>query len=90
MSQITAEDKKSIFNEHGGSETNTGSAAGQVALFTKRINHITDHLRTNKKDHSSRRSLLQMVGKRKRLLAYIAGKDIQAYRDLIKKLNLRR
>lgn len=90
MSQLTTDGKKNIFKEHGGSETNTGSAAGQVALFTDRINHITEHLRTNKKDHSSRRSLLQMVGKRRRLLTYIASKDINAYRDLIKKLDLRR
>lgn len=90
MSQVTKDVKKNIFKEHGGSETNTGSAAGQVGLFTERINHITEHLRTNKKDHSSRRSLLQMVGKRRRLLTYIASKDITAYRELIKKLNLRR
>lgn len=83
-------DKKEIFKEYGGTETNTGSVEGQVALFTARINKISDHLKSNKKDFSSTRTLLQLVGKRKRLLQYLAKKDINKYRELIEKLNLRK
>lgn len=79
-----------IFTEHGGSETNTGSTEGQVALFTYRIKMLSEHLQTNKKDHSARRTLLSLVGKRKRLLEYLAKKDLEGYRALIKKLGLRK
>ena len=87
---LTTEKKEEIFSEYGGSATNTGSIEGQVALFTYRINSLSQHLRENKKDHSCRRSLLTLVGKRKRLLKYLASKDIQKYRDLIEKLGIRK
>lgn len=90
MGTMTADNRRAIFKEHGGAETNTGSIEGQVALFTERIKLISDHLKTNKKDHASRRSLLKMVGQRKRLLAYLAKKDLDGYRALIQKLNLRK
>ena len=79
-----------IFAEHGGNATNTGSVEGQVALFTYRIQSLSDHLRANKKDHSSRRALLTLVGKRRRLLRYLSKKDITKYRSLIEKLNIRK
>jgi small subunit ribosomal protein S15 len=79
-----------IFAEYGGSAGNTGSTECQVALFTFRIKALSDHLRINHKDHSSRRALLTLVGKRRRLLNYLASKDIQKYRDLIVKLNIRK
>jgi len=82
--------KKEIFAEFGGSETNTGSAHAQVALFTERINEMSEHLKIQKKDHATRLSLIKLVGKRKKLLRYIAKNDIQDYRDLIKKLGLRK
>lgn len=81
---------KEIFTEYGGGEKNTGSTEGQIAFFTYRIKCLSDHLQSNHKDHSSRRALLTLVGKRKRLLGYLASKDIQKYRDLIVKLNLRK
>ena len=79
-----------IFAEHGGNAPNTGSVEGQVALFTYRIQSLSDHLRANKKDHSSRRALLTLVGKRRRLLRYLSKKDITKYRSLIEKLNIRK
>jgi small subunit ribosomal protein S15 len=79
-----------IFAEYGGSPTNTGSVEGQIALFTYRIQSLSDHLKTNKKDHSCRRTLLTLVGKRKRFLSYLMKKDIQRYRDIIEKLGLRK
>lgn len=87
---LTKEKTQEIFNQYGGSEGNTGSPEGQVALFTHRIKGLSDHLQTNKKDHSCRRTLLSLVGKRKRLLNYIAKKDIVKYRELIKELGIRR
>ncbi len=87
---LTKEQKDEIFKEFGGAEGNTGSIEGQVALFTYRIKGLSDHLKTNKKDHSCRRTLLTLVGKRRRLLRYLAKKDIQKYRDLIEKLGLRK
>ncbi len=87
---ITTEKKKEIFKEFGGSETNTGSVEAQVALLTHRINHISQHLRNQRKDHSSTRSLYKMVGRRKSLLKYLANKDINRYRAIIEKLNLRK
>jgi small subunit ribosomal protein S15 len=88
--RVTAERKKEIFNEHGGNDANTGSAEGQIALFTERINHLTEHLKVNKKDYSSELSLIKMVGKRRALLNYVAKKDIFRYRDIVKKLGLRK
>jgi small subunit ribosomal protein S15 len=88
--QVTKEVKKNIFTEFGGAETNTGSTEAQVALFTSRINHISDHLKTNRKDHSNTRALLIMVGKRKRLLNYLAKKNLNGYRALIAKLGIRK
>ncbi len=87
---LTKEKREEIFAEHGGTATNTGSSEGQVALFTFRVNALSAHLRENKKDHSSRRALLSLVGKRKRLLNYIARKDIQKYRELIENLGIRK
>lgn len=87
---ITAEEKKEIFKKFGGSETNTGSTEGQIALLTKRINDLTDHLKGNDQDHASRRGLLKMVGKRRRLLNYLMKNDIEKYRELIKELGIRK
>jgi small subunit ribosomal protein S15 len=90
MSFTTTEHKKEVFKNYGGSEQNTGSVEAQVALLTEHINHIANHLRTNKKDHSSTRSLMKMVGKRKRALQYLMKKDITKYRKLIEQLDLRK
>jgi small subunit ribosomal protein S15 len=87
---ITAEEKKEIFKKFGNSETDTGSTEGQIALLTKRINDLTEHLKDNKLDHASRRGLLKMVGKRRRLLNYLMKNDIEKYRDLIKELGIRK
>ena len=87
---LTKEDKKDIFKTHGGADTNTGSTEGQVALFTKRINHLTGHLKKNRKDFATERSLVLMVGKRRSLLDYLKGKDIEKYRSLIKELGIRK
>ena len=78
-----------IFATHGGSATNTGSSEGQVALFTYRIEQLSKHLQINKQDHSCRRSLLALVGQRKRLLAYLHDKDIARYRAICVKLGIR-
>ncbi|MDR9415008.1 MAG: 30S ribosomal protein S15 [Gracilimonas sp.] len=87
---ITAEEKKEIFKKFGTSETDTGSTQGQIALLTKRINDLTEHLKDNGQDHSSRRGLLKMVGKRRRLLNYLMKNDIEKYRELIKELGIRK
>ena len=87
---ISAEKKTNIVKELQKDNTDTGSAAVQVGIFTERIKELTGHLQVNKKDFAARRGLLQLVGKRKRLLQYIAEKDGQAYLDLIKKLGIRR
>ncbi len=83
-------DTSSVIEEFGTHETDTGSPEVQVALLTERINHLTEHLRTHKKDHHSRRGLLMMVGKRRRLLAYLRNQDVERYRSLISRLGLRR
>ncbi len=88
--KVTSEVKKNIFKEYGGSEKNTGSTTAQIALFTERINHVSSHLETNKHDHSSTRSLVKMVGQRKRLLNYLMKTDLTGYRQLIEKLNIRK
>jgi len=79
-----------IFAQYGGNAKNTGSVEGQVALFTFRIKALSEHLQVNAKDHSSRRTLLGLVGKRKRLLGYLAKRDITKYRELIEKLEIRK
>lgn len=88
--KMTTTEKKAIFKEFGGAETNTGAVESQVALISHRINHISSHLKTNRKDFSSTRSLYKLVGQRKRLLKYLANKDIVQYRALIEKLGLRK
>lgn len=87
---IVKEKKQAIINDLQKGKTDTGSSAVQVGILTARIAEITEHLQTNKHDHMARRGLLQMVGKRKRHLAYIAKHDSQEYLALIKKLGLRR
>jgi small subunit ribosomal protein S15 len=87
---LSSEKKTELFAQHGKSATDTGSAEGQIALFTFRINHLTEHLKQNKKDHSTRRSLIKLVGKRRSLLDYLIKKDIERYRSIIKELNLRK
>jgi small subunit ribosomal protein S15 len=87
---VTAERKKEIFTQHGGNEANTGSAEAQIAMFTERIKHITEHLRENKKDKSAELSLIKLVGKRRSLLDYLTHKDIFRYRAIIKELGLRK
>ena len=79
-----------IIKEYGKSESDTGSAEVQVALLSNRIEHLTEHLKTHKKDHHTRRGLLMLVGKRRRQLQYLQNQDVQRYRDIIDKLGLRR
>jgi small subunit ribosomal protein S15 len=90
MSALTSEKKSRIFAEYGGSEKNTGSIEGQIALLTERINHISSHLQKNKKDFSTHRGLMKSVGQRKRLLTYLSKQNLQGYRALIEKLGLRK
>ncbi|WP_417358869.1 30S ribosomal protein S15 [Galbibacter sp.] len=87
---LSKEEKAEIFKKHGGSENNTGSAEGQIALFTYRINHLTGHLKKNQKDFNTERSLVMLVGKRRSLLDYLIKKDIVRYRAIIKELGLRK
>lgn len=87
---LTSEIKKSIFKKHGGSDKNTGSAESQVALFTQRIDHLTEHLKTNKKDFGTQRALLNLVGKRRALLDYLKHTEINRYRAIIKTLDIRK
>ena len=87
---LTKDKIQDIFKDNGSSEKDTGSIEGQIALFTTKINHLTDHLKSNKKDYNTERSLLKMVGKRKSLLSYLKNKDINRYRAIIKKLSLRK
>ena len=82
--------KQEIINEYGKSDSDTGSAEVQVALLSNRIDHLTEHLKTHKKDHHTRRGLLMLVGKRRRLVQYLQNQDVQRYRDIIEKLGLRR
>ena len=83
---MTKERKTEILTTYARAEKDTGSAEVQIALLTERINELTEHLKVHKKDDHSRRGLLVMVGKRKRLLRYLEGKDVQRYRDIIAKL----
>ena len=82
--------KEKIIKEFGKSEKDTGSTEVQVALLTQRINDLTDHLKVHKKDHHTRRGLLMLVGKRKRLLQYLENQDVERYRSIIDKLGLRK
>lgn len=88
--QLTAERKKEIFTQFGESETNTGSAEAQIAMFTERIKHITGHLQINKKDKSAELNLIKLVGKRRSLLDYLTKTDVFRYRAIIKELGIRK
>ncbi|WP_100626916.1 30S ribosomal protein S15 [Algoriphagus formosus] len=89
---LTSEKKQELFKNHGRlkSEADTGSPESQIALFTHRIKHLTEHLKSNKKDHSSRLGLLKLVGKRRSLLDYLSKKDIERYRSIIAELGIRK
>jgi small subunit ribosomal protein S15 len=87
---LTKEDKTQLIAEHARSQGDTGSADVQIAVLTQRIADLTEHLKTHSSDHHSRRGLLQMVGRRRRLLDYLRREDIERYRALIAKLGLRR
>ena len=87
---LTKEEKLEIIGKHGRTETDTGSPEVQIAMLTQRINDLTEHLRTHKKDHYSRRGLLKLVGQRRRFLNYLQREDLESYRALIKELGLRR
>ena len=87
---LTKNIKEELFKEHGSSEKDSGSVEGQIALFTTRINHLTNHLKENKKDYNTQRSLIRLVGKRRDQLDYLKNKDIERYREIIKKLKIRR
>ena len=87
---LTKEEKQELFKKHGKSEKNTGSAEGQIALFTQRISHLSGHLKTNRKDYNTERSLVRLVGKRRNLLDYLMKKDILRYRAIVKELGLRK
>lgn len=87
---LTPEKKQEIFAEHGKGKEDTGSAEGQIALFTHRINHLTQHLKQNKGDNHTRRALIKLVGKRRNLLDYLKRKDIERYRAILEKLKLRK
>lgn len=82
--------KQEIFEKHGKGATDTGSPESQVALFTYRISHLTEHLKRNRKDHNTSRALKMLVGKRRRMLDYLMEKDIERYRAIIKELGIRR
>ena len=87
---LTKEVKEEIFAKHGGAAANTGSAEGQIALFTFRISHLTEHLKKNRHDYNTERSLVLLVGKRRSLLDYLKKKDVVKYRELIKELGIRK
>ena len=87
---LTSEKKQELFKSFGTSEIDTGTAEGQIALFSYRINHLTEHLKKNKKDFSTQQALIKLVGKRRRLLDYLRVKDINRYREIIKALKLRK
>ncbi|MEC4116956.1 MULTISPECIES: 30S ribosomal protein S15 [Myroides] len=87
---LSKEKKAEIFAKHGGQAANTGSAEGQIALFTFRISHLTEHLKRNRKDYNTERSLVLLVGKRRRLLDYLKKTEINRYREIIKELNIRK
>lgn len=90
MPALTVDDKREIAGRFGASEADTGATEVQIALLTRRINHLTEHLREHKHDHHSRRGLLMLVGQRRRFLNYLQKKDLEGYRALIRELGLRR
>ena len=87
---LTAAQKQEIFKKHGGAATNTGSVEGQIALFTERILHLTQHVKAHHNDKFTNRALVNLVGKRKKLLEYLKEKDIERYRNILKELGLRK
>jgi small subunit ribosomal protein S15 len=87
---LTTDRKREITEKFGKSAEDTGSTEVQIAMLTERINHLTEHLRTHRKDHHSRRGLLMLVGKRRRFLNYLQRSNVERYRELIKELGLRR
>jgi small subunit ribosomal protein S15 len=87
---LTKESKADLFKQYGGTEKNTGKSEAQIALFTSRIKGLSDHLQTNRKDHSCRRTLLHLVGKRKQLLNYLHQRDLSRYRAILEQLGLRK
>jgi small subunit ribosomal protein S15 len=87
---LTKDDKAAIVKKFGKGEKDSGTTEVQIAILTERINRLTDHFESHKKDHASRRGLMQMVGKRRRLLDYLASKEIARYRAIIKELNIRK
>ena len=90
MDYLTSEKKQELFSQYGKSNKDTGSPEAQIALFSYRINHLTEHLRMHKKDFSTQRALLKMVGRRRKILNYLKEIDIERYRAMIKAHNLRR
>ena len=82
--------KQEIFSQYGKSNTDTGSVESQVALFSYRISHLTEHMKRNRKDHTTERALVQLVGKRRALMKYLKARDIERYRALVKALGLRK
>ncbi len=87
---LTAEKKKELIEKYGKSNVDTGSAESQIALFSYRIAHLTEHLKKNRKDFSTQQALIKLVGKRRKLLNYLKQKDIERYRAIVNKLNLRK
>lgn len=87
---LNSDKKQEIFGTYGKSNTDTGSPESQIALFSYRIDHLTSHLKNNRKDYNTQRSLLRLVGKRRRLLDYLKEVDIERYRAVLKSLNLRK
>lgn len=87
---LDKEKKQEIFGEYGASNTDTGSAESQIALFSYRINHLTEHMKLNKKDNATNYSLKKLIGRRRRLLDYLKARDIERYRAIVAKLNLRK
>ncbi|MCF4102364.1 30S ribosomal protein S15 [Gillisia sp. M10.2A] len=87
---LSIEEKQELFAKHGKGKNDTGSAEGQIALFTHRISHLSEHLKKNRKDYNTERSLVLLVGKRRSLLDYLMKKDIMRYRAIVKELQLRK
>ena len=87
---LDSQKKQEIFGKYGKSNTDTGSAESQIALFSHRIAHLTEHVKANRKDHTTERALVKLVGKRRALLKYLKNKDIERYRAIIKALGLRK
>ena len=87
---LEKKEKEKLFKKHGKNAKDTGSAEGQIAIFTQRINHLTEHLKNNRKDYNTERSLVKLVGKRRSLLDYLTKKDVLRYRAIVKELGLRK